>query len=241
MNNTLCCQVRSFSFLLMLLPIMLVAQTKTDVLIAIGMTDYEYSNYQFCDVGPWTDDEGNVLEGCGVGLSPFMGDYVSTCDSLEREYLAGNKNIVKITSGLKVLFPQLFERQESEFDIDFRLPLADFNVFYLPDSCIYVRDITNDVEPVFPGGNKGLMDFISTNIRYPQVPLEAGIQGTVIVSFVVDTDGSITDATVVKSVENYLDWEARRIVRHLPNFAPGIRNGRPSRFKFNIPVKFTLN
>ena len=85
------------------------------------------------------------------------------------------------------------------------------------------------------------MDFISTNIRYPQVPLEAGIQGTVIVSFVVDTDGSITDATVVKSVENYLDWEARRIVRHLPNFTPGIRNGRPSRFKFNIPVKFTLN
>ena len=64
--------------------------------------------------------------------------------------------------------------------------------------------------------------------------------GCALVSFVVDVDGSVTDVTVIKGVENLLDWEAQRIVKRLPRFSPGIRNGRPSRFRYTLPVNFKL-
>ena len=228
---------------LAMLPLMLNAFTKKDVLVLIGMTDYEYENYHICDMGPWTDDDGNPLDSCGVGLTPFNGgesEYWQVCDSLEAEYDAGNKKVVNITAGLRELFPALFEGEESEFGIDFRLPLADFNVFYLADRGIYVRDTSNDVEPQFPGGTQALLDFASACMRYPKQSLDAGVQGKVLVSFVVDVDGSITDVEVLKSVDNLLDWEAKRIVKRMPHFAPGIRNGRPSRFRYNIPINFKL-
>ena len=226
-----------------MLPMMLNAFTKKDVLMLIGMTDYEYENYHICDMGPWTDEDGNVLDSCGVGLTPFNGgelEYWQVCDSLKAEYDAGNKKVVDITAGMRQLFPALFEGEESEFDIDFRMHFADFNVFYLNDRGIYVRDTSKDVEPQFPGGTQALLDFVSACMRYPKQSLDAGVQGKVLVSFVVDTDGSITDVEVLKGVDNMLDWEAKRIVKRMPHFAPGIRNGRPSRFRYNIPIVFKL-
>lgn len=223
-----------------LMPLMLNAFTKKDVLILIGMTDYEYQNHHICDTGLWTDDDGNPLDSCGVGLTPFMGNYLDACDSLDAEYEAGNKNIVNVTDGMKLLFPELFDREESEFDLDLRIHFADFNIFYLSERKIYVRDISQDHEALIEGGMQRLNDFITSCINYPPQSKAAGIQGTVLVSFVVEADGSIGDVEVVKGVETYIDWEARRIIRRLPRFTPGIRNGRPSRFKYNIPVTFKL-
>ena len=225
---------------MLLLPMMVNAFTKKDVLMLIGMTDYEYENCHLCDTGLWTDEDGNPLDSCGVGLMPFDGDYSFVCDSLEAEYDAGNKKVVDVTAGMRQLFPELFAGEESEFDLDFRLHFADFNIFYLYERGIYVRDTSKDVEPQFPGGTQALLDFVSACMRYPKQSMDAGVQGKVLVSFVVDVDGSITDVEVLRGVDNLLDWEAKRIVKRMPHFAPGIRNGRPSRFRYNIPINFKL-
>ncbi len=103
-----------------------------------------------------------------------------------------------------------------------------------------MRDMSKDVEPEFPGGVQALLDFVSACMRYPKQSMDAGVQGRVMVSFVVDEDGSVTDVEVLKSVDNLLDWEAKRIVKRMPRFTPGIRNGRPSRFRYNIPINFKL-
>ena len=94
--------------------------------------------------------------------------------------------------------------------------------------------------PSFPGGQAALFEFLSKNIRYPVVAEENGIQGRVIVTFVVERDGSITDVRVVKSVDPSLDKEAVRVTKSMPHWNPGMQNGGPVRVKFTLPVTFRL-
>ena len=95
-------------------------------------------------------------------------------------------------------------------------------------------------EPVYPGGMEELMKFLQKNIRYPKEAMEQNKQGRVIVQFVVNKDGSISEATVVRSVDTYLDAEALRVVNAMPNWTPGKQKGEPVRVKFTIPVNFRL-
>ena len=94
--------------------------------------------------------------------------------------------------------------------------------------------------PEFPGGQGALFEYLSKNIKYPVVAEENGIQGRVIVTFVVERDGSITDVKVVKSVDPSLDKEAQRVVRSMPKWIPGKQNGSAVRVKFTVPVTFRL-
>jgi protein TonB len=94
--------------------------------------------------------------------------------------------------------------------------------------------------PSFPGGNSALMQYLSSNVRYPVVAQENGVQGRVVVSFVVEKDGSITDVNVVRGVDPSLDKEAARVVRSMPNWIPGKQNGSAVRVKYNVPVSFKL-
>lgn len=94
--------------------------------------------------------------------------------------------------------------------------------------------------PTFPGGDGALLEFLSKNLNYPIVAQENGVQGNVIVSFVVEKDGSITDVNVIKSVDPSLDKEAKRVVKSMPKWIPGKQNGSAVRVKFNVPVRFRL-
>lgn len=94
--------------------------------------------------------------------------------------------------------------------------------------------------PSFPGGNDALMKFLSDNVKYPVVAQENGVQGRVVVSFVVEKDGSITDVKVVRSVDPSLDKEAARVVKSMPHWIPGRQNGAAVRVKYNVPVSFRL-
>ncbi len=94
--------------------------------------------------------------------------------------------------------------------------------------------------PSFPGGNQALMEYLSKNVKYPVVAQENGVQGRVVVSFVVERDGSITDVKVVKSVDPSLDREASRLVSGMPKWIPGKQNGSAVRVKYNVPVTFRL-
>ena len=94
--------------------------------------------------------------------------------------------------------------------------------------------------PSFPGGDKALLEYLSSNIKYPVVAQENGVQGRVVVSFVVEKDGSITDVKVVRSVDPSLDKEAQRVVKSMPKWIPGKQNGSAVRVKYNVPVSFKL-
>lgn len=94
--------------------------------------------------------------------------------------------------------------------------------------------------PSFPGGDAALMEYLSKNINYPAVAQENGIQGRVVVSFVVERDGSITDVKVARSVDPSLDREASRVVRSMPRWIPGKQNGSSVRVKYTVPVLFRL-
>ncbi len=94
--------------------------------------------------------------------------------------------------------------------------------------------------PSFPGGQSALMQFLQSNVKYPVVAQENGVQGRVVVSFVVERDGSITDVQVVRSVDPSLDREAQRVVRSMPKWIPGKQNGQAVRVKYNVPVSFRL-
>ena len=94
--------------------------------------------------------------------------------------------------------------------------------------------------PQFPGGDAALFEYLSTHIKYPTIAEENGVQGRVIVTFVVERDGSITDVKVVKSVDPSLDKEASRVVQGLPKWIPGKQNGAPVRVKYTVPVTFRL-
>ena len=95
--------------------------------------------------------------------------------------------------------------------------------------------------PEFPnGGMAGLMQYLSKNIKYPTIAQENGTQGRVIVQFVVNRDGSIVDAKVVRSVDPYLDKEALRVINTMPKWKPGMQRGKPVRVKFTVPVMFRL-
>jgi len=94
--------------------------------------------------------------------------------------------------------------------------------------------------PEFPGGMAELMKYLQKNIKYPTISQENGVQGRVIVQFVVNRDGSIVDPVVLRSVDPYLDKEALRVVKSMPKWKPGEQRGKPVRVKFTLPVQFRL-
>lgn len=103
-------------------------------------------------------------------------------------------------------------------------------------------DVFDEVDemPQFPGGMAGLMQYLSTNVRYPEDAKESGAQGRVIVSFIVEKDGSISNARVTKPTYSSLDDEALRVVSAMPKWVPGKQNGEAVRVKYAVPVTFRL-
>lgn len=97
-----------------------------------------------------------------------------------------------------------------------------------------------EVMPEYPGGAAAFMRYLAQNVKYPTVAQENGTQGIVVVQFVVDADGSVTNAHVITSVDPYLDEEALRVIKSMPRWTPGKLNGKPVRVKYTTPIKFRL-
>ena len=94
--------------------------------------------------------------------------------------------------------------------------------------------------PQFPGGEKAINEFISKTLQYPVIAQQNGIQGRVVCSFIINQDGSVTDAEVIGGVDPSLDKEALRIVNAMPKWIPGTQRGKAVRVKYTMPVTFTL-
>lgn len=94
--------------------------------------------------------------------------------------------------------------------------------------------------PSFPGGTAKLFEYLTTSVKYPEAAQKSGTQGRVIATFVVETDGAISDVNVVKSVSPELDAEAVRVLKGMPNWNSGKQNGKAVRVKYTVPVTFSL-
>ena len=101
--------------------------------------------------------------------------------------------------------------------------------------------LVTEVSPEFPGGTQALLDYLKENVNYPAQCREAKIQGRVLVTFVVEKDGSIKNASVRKNVHPLLDAEALRVISAMPNWKPGMEHGTPVRVQYTVPVNFRLN
>ena len=94
--------------------------------------------------------------------------------------------------------------------------------------------------PEFPGGQEALNRYLVRNIKYPLLAQENGIQGRVVCQFVVNSDGSIVDISVVRGVEESLDKEAIRVIKSMPKWTPGRQGGKSVRVKYTLPIRFKL-
>lgn len=97
-----------------------------------------------------------------------------------------------------------------------------------------------DKQPEFPGGEKALYLYLGENIHYPRMAVEGNVQGKVFVQFIVEKDGNISQAKVVKGIGNGCDKEAIRVIKNMPTWKPGWKDGLPVRTRFSLPVYYKL-
>lgn len=135
---------------------------------------------------------------------------------------------------------------EDDIEIDVEADAETEMEEYIPQEIeeeeIVEAEIFTVVEsmPEFPGGMGKLMAYLSSNIKYPPLAKESGIQGRVFINFVVETDGRISKVKVLRGIGGGCDEEAVRVVEAMPKWKPGMQRGKPVRVSYNLPVKFTL-
>ncbi len=131
---------------------------------------------------------------------------------------------------------------EIDVEADQETIMDDFVPVFEEEEEVVEMEIFTVVEsmPGYPGGDAARMKFLQDNIKYPQMARESGIQGTVYVTFVVETDGSVTDVRVLRGIGGGCDEEAIRVINKMPNWNAGKQRGKPVRVQFNMPIKFTL-
>ena len=97
---------------------------------------------------------------------------------------------------------------------------------------------TCQVMPQFPGGEKAMMEFIASNLKYPQQAVKDDMQGMVLVDFVINTEGKVTDPKIVRSLSPECDAEVIRVVGIMPAWTPGQQDGKTVNVKYTLPVMF---
>lgn len=98
-----------------------------------------------------------------------------------------------------------------------------------------------DKVPEFPGGNPAMLNFLAANIKYPEEAQQKKLEGVVAVTFVIDKDGSVIDAQIVKEIGSGCGAEAKRVIESMPHWSPAESKGRPVRSKYTLPVKYKLD
>lgn len=97
-----------------------------------------------------------------------------------------------------------------------------------------------EIAPEFPGGFQALSEFITTNLNYPQEAKEAGVEGRVFVSFIVEKDGSLSSIQLLRGIGYGCDEEAMAVVKKMPKWKPATQRGKPVRMRYQLPFVFKL-
>lgn len=148
---------------------------------------------------------------------------------------------------------ELINIVEDDVDLDDDVDLFDME--FNEDVAVQIIDFVDDEEefeeeeifvivedmPSFQGGDiNKFREYINKNLRYPEIAAENGIQGRVILSFVVEPHGGVSNVRILRGVDPALDKEAIRVVESSPKWQPGMQRGKPVRVSFNIPIIFVL-
>ena len=176
--------------------------------------------------------EGKVIVGFVIYEDGFIGEAKiekSVHDALDREALRIVNSMPRWSPGKMKGKPVKYKYR---VPINFELPKATTNEKVFTDW---------DEPPMFPGGPAALRNFLIKNTKYPTSLQKDGIQGRVLVSFIVNTNGKISDINVVESVHPALDKEAIRVMKKMPKWSPGIVDGEKVRVRYRLPFNFKLD
>ncbi|UJP63316.1 energy transducer TonB [Mongoliitalea daihaiensis] len=138
---------------------------------------------------------------------------------------------------------EIEEKIEVNFDVDVKEEMVIREVVIADAPVVEKADEIFDVvenAPEFPGGMEAWYQYLSKNLKYPTQARRMGIEGTVYVVFVVNTDGSIQDVELLRGIGGGCDEEAIRVVSSAPKWSPGKQRGRPVRVRMRLPVRFKL-
>ena len=146
-----------------------------------------------------------------------------------------NEAIEKTAPNIETTEEENVQKQGAEQDVNDEQ--QNYNTSQESQEKVY--DVVEEM-PSFPGGQSALIQYLGNNIQYPVEAQENGVQGRVIVNFVVEDDGSISRVKVAKSADPALDREAMRVVESMPKWIPGKQNGECVRVRYSVPVVFRL-
>lgn len=179
----------------------------------------------------------------------YLGDTCGLCNDLTEALKLGNKEAEKlhfkkciITDTIREVADSIFEEYPGySYSISMRTICSDFK------SHMYRNAKDENIEsvwlkmPEFPGGETERNKFLSENIVYPHEAARKGYQGTVYISFVIESDGKVADIKLLRGSGGGLSEEALRVVGLMPKWKPGTRKGKPVRVLFNMPIYFKLS
>lgn len=175
---------------------------------------------------------GNLIMFIGVLILVLLGSCFGDDERALKE--KARKDSIAFVLHEKAIADSIAEYEKSSYDSILNDSFADKD----DDSPIYT--VVEEM-PTYPGGDDARIKFLSSNIRYPQLAKEKGIQGTVFVTFVIDEKGFVSDVKVLRGIGGGCDQEAVRVVKMMPRWVPGRMNGKTVRVQFNMPIKFLLD
>lgn len=225
--------------------------------------DYMLNGFEEREVGDYADGnfsfssgmEATLSDGKIVGIwkrnltphsdKPFTLRIIGNAMLGDKELLPPPSEAPSIAETLTLVDDVEEKKDEKKATNEAEPPAVDIQ--YLPSS-IEEKETVDDnriydvVEemPSYPGGQAAFMRFLSSNMKYPKECQEEGIQGRVVVKFVIDKSGRVTNARVTKSVHPYLDKEALRVVNSMPRWTPGKQKGKPVKVTYTVPLMFRL-
>ncbi|MBQ0155499.1 MAG: energy transducer TonB [Bacteroidales bacterium] len=164
----------------------------------------------------------------------------SNAKSLENDSIGDNKLTESFSESNAEMLDEIYDPEDEQVEEEQTVeeePTVEKQAEEEQEDEIFERV---EKAPTFPGGQGAMMEFLSKNIKYPADCQRSGIQGRVIVSFVVNKDGTIQNVEVIRSVHKSLDAEAVRVVKSMPAWSPGEQQGSKVRSKFQLPVFFRL-
>lgn len=192
----------------------------------------------------WTERDKQVTTDSGVEMPIFEEEMIPITEQEEPKQAAPPPEAPKVEEVLQIAENdadvqettiQSSEENNQAVEIKYVAPVVEEEEPEEAEIFMVVEEM-----PEFPGGMAECLKFLGKNIKYPTIAQENGVQGRVIVQFVVNQDGSIVDPVVVRSVDPYLDKEALRVIKTMPKWKPGKQRGKPVRVKYTVPVTFKL-
>lgn len=192
----------------------------------------------------WTERDKQVVTDSGVEMPIFEEEMIPITEQEEPKQAPPPPEAPKVEEVLQIAENdadveettiQSSEENNQAVEIKYVAPIVEEEEPEEAEIFMVVEEM-----PEFPGGMAECLKFLGKNIKYPTIAQENGVQGRVIVQFVVNQDGSIVDPVVVRSVDPYLDKEALRVIRMMPKWKPGKQRGKAVRVKYTVPVTFKL-